>query len=259
MTAITEVFVADGAADEQMAGELLRPQALGGGGDANANQQHLIRPLPNLQLVLMDRAHASRRVLQITWDKDEYLDSILKALIWDKQSLVRVLQNSEVAKELFHDIQLNEDGNQRPIDNMGFAKQRFDSCAKPLARLIDHFDAATAAAAELVRRRRANDPMSKGATKALQVLSNEAVLQLGMLADCAEVTLQLTRFLDTESYDKARLPTKLREFCQACDYLFMKGGCFTWQGRTHFVINKLLNRRRLIFLGPKSPLQSEMR
>ena len=92
------------------------------GGDANANQQHLIRPLPNLQLVLMDRAHASRRVLQITWDTYEYLDSILTALIWDKQSLVRVLQNSEVAKELFHGIQLNEDGNQRPIDNMGFAK-----------------------------------------------------------------------------------------------------------------------------------------
>ena len=75
--------------------------------------------------------------------------------------------------------------------------------------------------------------MSKGATKALQVSSNEAVLQLGMLADCAEVTLQLTRFLDTESYPKARLPTKLREFCHACDYLFMKGGCFAWQGRTH--------------------------
>jgi hypothetical protein len=121
ITAITEVFVADGAADEQMAGELLRPQALGQRGDAN--QQHLIRPLPNLQLVLMDRAHASRRVLQRTWDKYEYLDSILKALIWGKQSLLRVMQNSEVAKELFHDIQLNEDGNQRPIDNMGFAKQ----------------------------------------------------------------------------------------------------------------------------------------
>jgi hypothetical protein len=103
-----------------------------------------------------------------------------------------------------------------------------------LARLIDHFDAATAAATELVRRRRANDPMSKGATKALQVLSNEVVLQLGMLADCAEVTLQLTRFLGTESYDKAHLPTQLHEFCQECDYLFMKGGCFTWQGRTQF-------------------------
>ena len=255
MTAITEVFVADGAADEQMAGELLRPIALGGGGDANQDHQRLIRPLPNLQLVLMDRAHASRRLLQRTWDKDEYLDSILKALIWDKQSLVRVLQNSEVAKELFHDIQLNEeDGSQRPISNMGFAKQRFDSCAKPLARLIDHFDAATSAAAELVRRRRANDPMSKGATKALRVLSDEALLQLGMLADCAEVTLQLTRFLDTESYDKARLPAKLREFCHECDYLFMKGGCFTWPGRTQFVIRELLSRRRLIFPRPQEPI-----
>jgi hypothetical protein len=206
----------------------------------------------------MDRAHASRRVLQRTWDKDAYLDSILKALIWDKQSLVRVLQNSEVAKELFHDIQLNEDGGHRPIDNMGFAKQRFDSCAKPLARLIDHFDAATSAAAELVRRRRANDPMSKVATKALHVLSNEAVLQLGMLADCAEVTLQRARFLDTESYDKARLPTNCVSSAKRATTSSGKEGASRGRG-AHFVIHKLLNRRRLIFLGPKSPLQSEMR
>ena len=38
MTAITEVFVADGAAGEQMARELLRPRALGGGGDACASR-----------------------------------------------------------------------------------------------------------------------------------------------------------------------------------------------------------------------------
>ena len=254
MAAITEVFVADGASDEQLAGELLRPMASGLGGDANHVDHPLVRPLPNLKLVLMDRAHASRRVLQRTWDKDEYLNSILKALIWDKSSLVRVLQNSDVAKDLFHDLQLHEDDSQHPVSNMGFAKQRFDSCAKPLSRLIDHFDAATSAAAELVRRRPPKDALSMGATRALRVLNDEAVLQLGMLADCAEVTLQFTRFLDTESYDKARLPAKLREFCHQCDYLFMKGGCFTWPGRTQFVVRDLLSRRRLIFPRPQEPL-----
>ena len=108
LNAITEVFVADGAADEQMAGELLRPVALDGGEETQGHPS-LIRPLPNLKLVLMDRAHASRRLLQRTWDKDEYVNSMLNALIWNKQSLVRVLQNSDVAKELFHDLQLNEE------------------------------------------------------------------------------------------------------------------------------------------------------
>jgi hypothetical protein len=254
MAAITEVFVADGAADEQMAGQMLRPTL---SDDDDANHRRWIQPLPNLKLVVMDRAHASRRILQRTWDKDDYLNKLLKALIWDKQSLVRVLQHSDVAKELFHDLQLeegeDEDGRlRRPIGDMGFAKQRFDSCAKPLARLIDHFDAATAAAAELVRRRRSEDPMAKGATRALEVLDDEAVLQLGMLADCAEVTLDLTRFMDTESYDKAGLPAKLRNYCQECDFLFIKGGCFTWSGRTRQVV-QLLSRRRLLFPRPQAP------
>jgi hypothetical protein len=217
LNAITEVFVADGAADEQMAGELLRPVALDGGEETYQDHPSLIRPLPNLKLVLMDRAHASRRLLQRTWDKDEYVNSMLNALIWNKQSLVRVLQNSDVAKELFHDLQLDEEDGRGKVSNMGFAKQRFDSCAKPLARLLDHFDAATSAAAELIRRRPLKDLQAIGATKALRVLNNEAVLQLGMLADCADITLQLTRFLDTESYDKARLPAKLREYCRQCD------------------------------------------
>jgi hypothetical protein len=128
LVAITEVFVADGAADEQMAGELLRPLA------GNSDDQCLIQALPNLKLVVMDRAHASRRILQRTWDKDEYLNSLLKPILWDSQSLVRILQNSDVAKTLFHDLQLQEeDTNGQPAANMGYAKQRFDSYAKPLA------------------------------------------------------------------------------------------------------------------------------
>jgi hypothetical protein len=51
--------------------------------------QNLIRTLPNLRIVVMDRAHASMRILQRTWDKDEYLKSLLNPLLWDSQSLVR--------------------------------------------------------------------------------------------------------------------------------------------------------------------------
>ena len=61
-----------------------------------------------------------------------------------------------------------------------------------------------------MHRRPANDPAACGASRALRILDTEAILQLGMLADCAEVTLRLTRFLDTESYDKAGLPARLQ-------------------------------------------------
>jgi hypothetical protein len=248
--AITEVFVADGAADEQMAGQLMHPSAAEDGLDPR-----WVKTLPNLQLVVMDRAHASRRLLQRTWDKDEYFNSILHPLIWDKHSLVRTLQYSDVAKELFRGIVLGATPeDQRPAFNLGFAPQRFDSCAKPLARLLDHFDAAVAAAAELIRRRPALDAPACGAARGLRVLSSEAVLQLGMLADCAEVALRLTRFLDTESYDKALLPAKLRSFRQECHHLFVEGGCFTWEGRTRHVVQNLLCRRRLVFPRPHEPL-----
>ena len=125
----------------------------------------------------------------------------------------------------FHDLQIQQDQPTGQLTaNMGVANQLFDSCAKPVERLNNNnFDAATTTARELIWRRWADDPNARGATKALEVLSDEVVLQFGMIAECAEGSLQLTRFLDTESSDKAHIPASLREFGTVCDYLFTTG------------------------------------
>ena len=83
-------------------------------------------------------------------------------------------------------------------------------CAKPLARLFDHFDAAATFASEWIRRRRADDPIARGATKALEVLSNKVVFERGMVVDCAEATLQPTRFMDTWTQSPMTKPTSLQ-------------------------------------------------
>jgi hypothetical protein len=61
LASITEVFVADGAADEQLAGRML----LANGTRGTGNQS-----LPNLRLVVRDKPHSARRLLQRTLPKD---------------------------------------------------------------------------------------------------------------------------------------------------------------------------------------------
>ncbi len=54
---LVEVLVADGAADEQLAGRLLLP----GSGRTDGNDGVPVDTLPNLRFVVRDKAHASRR------------------------------------------------------------------------------------------------------------------------------------------------------------------------------------------------------
>ena len=242
---IVEVFVADGAADEQLAGQMLLP---------TSTSEHA---LPNLKMVCRDRAHASRRLLQRTWDKDDYIRGILGPLLWDEQSLVRLLQTSDVFADLFRDVQTQElevaPTAQPAVQNMSYAKQRFDSFFKPLQRLVRHFGAAILAAADFVANRPRTDRPAQGAARALGVITNECALQLAMLADAAECSLRLTRFLDCETFDLAKLPDALDTFCRDCEYLFEGGGCFTYEGHTWYMENKVLSRRILFFLSPAEP------
>ena len=46
---------------------------------------------------------------------------------------------------------------------------------------------------------------------------------------------------------------KLRELCDVCYYLFMKGGRFIWPGRIHFVRRALLSRCCLMLPRPNEP------
>ena len=80
---ITEVFVADGAADRQPAGWMLHPRSLQSAPDGQGPA------LPNLRLVVRDGDHAARRLLERTLAKHDYMKQMLTTLIWSKDSLAK--------------------------------------------------------------------------------------------------------------------------------------------------------------------------
>ena len=96
---------------------------------------------------------------------------------------------------LHHRRERRTDPSQPIIKNLAlFAKQRFDSLAKPFARLAQHFDSALDMAADILRERGRASPEHVHATQLVDIMGSEAMLQMGMLADCAEACLELTWF-----------------------------------------------------------------
>ena len=83
LRSICEVYGADAAADEQLASQMLRPNSGRTGGKAQ---------LPNLRLVIGDAAHASRRLLFRTWNRDPYIRCLVGTLLWNKNSLAQTIR-----------------------------------------------------------------------------------------------------------------------------------------------------------------------
>jgi hypothetical protein len=90
LASITEVFVADGAADEQLAGRML----LANGTRGTGNQI-----LPNLRLVARDKPHSARRLLQRTLPKYPFINIMMSTLIWARGSLTKLVQYSAHFRE----------------------------------------------------------------------------------------------------------------------------------------------------------------
>ena len=185
-----EVFAADGAADEQLAGRMLMESS------ARGADSELGVALPRLRLITRDKAHASRRLLQRTWTADTYISCLTSLVLYSKQSLAKLLQYSEQFQDRFVRYQKDANpGRRAALQNLSFAKQRFDSATVPLGRLVLCMDAALSVLDDILRERPKGSREHKAACDIVEVLDSEACLQLGMLADSAHAILALTRFL----------------------------------------------------------------
>ena len=122
-----DMFTADGAANEQLAARLLHP------GSSRSNCQKL----PNLSMILRDKAHATRRLTERTFQADPNLDRIMQAVVTGETSVARLLKNSRLFQCIFEQEVCKQvrsgsaAGVQGSVRDMSFAKQRFDSTAKP--------------------------------------------------------------------------------------------------------------------------------
>ena len=116
---IVEVFVADGAADEQLAGRMLHKSS------ARAT---LGNTLPNLRLVVRGKPHIARRLLQRTLPKDPYISKLMAKLLWSRGSLARLVQHSPQHRDAFRRHQARHAGRAAStLKNLSYAEHRFDS------------------------------------------------------------------------------------------------------------------------------------
>ena len=237
-----EIFTADGAADEQLAGRLL----------AATQREDGAKLFPRLRHILRDKPHASRRLLQRTWCQDDFLREVQDRWLFGRHSVAKLLQHSHVLQRNFREHQAADD---LPVlRNMGFAKHRFDSVATPLAKIALRLDAVLAVLVDVIRTRRA-EPYYRPVAELMDMLTDERLVQLATMADCSDEALVLTRFLDKENYEAAELPRHLLEFSQRTTRLFVHGACLQAPGTFTSHVLQLLRRPRLVALGnglPKS-------
>ena len=235
-----EMFTADGAADEQLAGRLLAATQ----GAVGA------KLFPRLRHIMRDKPQTSRRLSQRTWGQDEFLREAQDRWLLGQHSVAKLLQHSHVLLQLFQEHQAAD--GLPTLRNMSFAKQRFDSVAVPLTKLVLRLDAVLAVLVDVIRTRR-TEPYFRTVAELMDRLSDEMLLQLAMMADCSDEVLMLTRFLDKETYEAAELPRHLREFSERTARLFVHGACLETPGSLTSHVLKHLRRPRLVVLASGQP------
>ena len=244
LAAIVEVFVADGAADEQLAGRMLH---------RHSARASLGQTLPNLRLVVRDKPHGARRLLQRTLPKDPFISTLMSALLWSRGSLAKIVQFSASHQETFRRHQVRHMGQaEKTLKNLSYAEHRFDSSARPLGRMVVHFEALVLTAADIIRERPPNNKDHRGANRALDLLDTESMLQLGMVADACEIVVRFIRFLDKECFDISALPCHIQALKDSATDLFMCGGCLRHEGYTRHM-DRLIRKPRLVVLTGGRP------
>ena len=133
------------------------------------------------------------------WDGDDFLKAINHEFITKTKSIAKQLEYMPFVAELFAANRLRCTDNIRiaqHIRDFSYAPQRFASEAKTLGRLIICFDAAMATVSQVADIRGPTSDEGAAAVATLNFLSEEVMLQLGMLADAAMQTFNLVRECD---------------------------------------------------------------
>ena len=241
-----EMFSADGAANEQLAGRLLHP-AVERTGTADK--------LPNLKMILRDKAHAARRLTQRTFKVDPLLDDLQRIILFGVEdasggSVAKMLRDSGPCADIFKkevERQEQREGVAGVVTHLGYAKQRFDNTAKPLAVAVWNLDAVISSCDLIARDSAIRGQFRRVAETFLTMLSPETILLLGMLADASDEVLVLVRFFDKEAFEVDRMAEAVETFKRQLSALFRGRVCLR-TGFTQLCL-KHLQTTKLVRLG----------
>ena len=198
--------------------------------------------------MVRDKPHSARRLLQRTLPKDPIHQRLDVHAHRPRGSLTKLIQFSGHFQNQFQTRQLRLSGGTTTKD-LSYATQRFDSTARPVGRMIDHFDAFVQTSMDIVDERAPSKKEHPGASRALEVLNAETMLQLGMAADA--VVVRFIRFVDNE-LDLAELPRQAEALRRSATELFLKEACLAFEGFTKQTV-ALIRRPRLVTLSGGRP------
>ncbi len=244
-----EMFSADGAANEQLAGRLLHP-AVERAGTAEK--------LPNLKMILRDKAHAARRLTQRTFKVDPLLDELQRTMLFGVDglrgaSVAKMLRDSGPCADIFArevEQQHCREGPVGAVKHIGFAKHRFDNTAKPLAVAIWNLDAVISSCDIIARDHTIHGKFRNVATAFLMMLRPETILLLGMMADASDEVLALVRFFDKEAFEVDSMAEAVQTFKRNLNAMFRSEVCLH-TGFTQLCLKHLHTRKVIVRPGGK--------
>ena len=177
------------------------------------------------------------------------MSRILHVFIEQKKSITKLITYSDQIKDMYtkaregcHEhIEIS-----KLISDFAYAPHRYNSEAKVLLRLVITLDAVLTVASQVVVIRGHSSEEGKAVIEMMEMLDDEVVLQLGMMAEAAVELDAFVRFGDESNLDEAELPEKQEGLKTIIDSLFVKGQCMHIPGVTSIAFKTLRMPRTYI-------------
>lgn len=233
MCACVHALTVDAAGNEVASGENMRSSKSVTADNAKAFT-------PNLQVIIRDKAHASRRILERPWNSDDYLTLVARAFVTDPQSVAQQVQHSSDFQEWYKEC-CEKSANKVVASNFGHlraAKHRFESLCSPLSRICLDWEACLAFLVR-VATERSGQASGQFAVSTLASIDEEMMIQAALLADACEESMVLIRFFDEAEVDNAKICTKVAEYLGRIGNLFDEQFVWSVEGYTKVTLDFL--------------------
>ena len=186
------------------------------------------------------------------WAKDEFLSAVMHEFIEKANSIAKKITNSDVIKNMYvaNRTKCKEDISISPaIRDFAYAPHRYNSEANTLTRICLTLDATLTTACQVVSLRGPTSAEGAACAATMHSLTNERLLQLGMMADAALEIDYFVHTLDAAEFDEANLRDLIDMLNAKLRRLFIDGQCIHVPGCTSVVLQSLRRARTFVVGG----------
>ena len=197
---------------------------------------------PCHKLLVRDRAHGTRRILERPWRADDYLDTIVTSLVTGRSSITQLIQHSFDFKQWYAEATgaSKSKAVSTSFKTLRAALHRYESLVTPLSCFVLDLEAILSVAMRIARER-SGEQAGRSAASFLAAVEPEMLLTAAMLADAGDEGLQLIRWFDQDDCksDSAMVNSRVKQFLESVRLLFVEEQVLKLRGHTHVMLRWL--------------------